>query len=66
MAFLEEGREKQVEPRTLDTEMQWECETRQGPILSESKKVEMRNDGVPQIPKGEQYICNLGIAKQFN
>lgn len=36
---------------------------RQGTILSEFSKVEMRNGGLLQIPKGEQYICNLEIAK---
>lgn len=59
MTFLEEGRERYVVQRTLDTELQWEHETRQGSILSESRQAEMRNSGVLRISKGEQYLCNL-------
>lgn len=45
MTFLENCREKYVVLGTLDTELQWECETRQVHILSESRKVELRNGG---------------------
>lgn len=39
---------------------------RQVHILSESRKVEMRNGGALWIPKGELSICNFERAKQFS